>query len=544
MTKIYNDNMGLGYATTGNKVLDFYAIVGSIDRDPTLEDVCRITEKMLEACTDDHVKTAIILFWLRDARNGVGHRELFRKLFSRYIASLMVMNHDSLTPYVPSRSVVNLVGLLLSVPSYGRYDDLFYVLHNLVNTGEQPQSGQYGSALRMVVIRKVIDFIAILLNAAMNDIEPDFAEYLTINGFGDKFDQLIKSHIEFTPILGKWLPSVNTSSSETVSLAKWLISELRKSKYLPNNFNAKNYRQICSKLRKQADIVEHYITTSRYSEINYSAVPSLANMKYADAFRANDKERYAAFLQQVAEGTAKINTSTINAVDIIRQAIEGSPCDIFWNNLPNIPCNSLVCMDGSGSMYSSVGSIKPIDVATALTLYCAEHNEVYKNQFLTFGGNVKFSTIEGVILLDKIRSIRKCCDCRNTNFAAIFDELLKHAKLYNLKPEQMVKSIIVVSDMQFDAAFETDLEKQETVWETISRKYAEAGYTPPKMIFWNVDSRVALPICMNNIGTTITSGWSQNTLRYIMETGDINPESIMNEVLNSPNYSGLYEWFK
>ena len=67
--------------------------------------------------------------------------------------------------------------------------------------------------------------------------------------------------------------------------------------------------------------------------------------------------------------------------------------------------------------------------------------------------------------------------------------------------------------------------------------------TPPKMIFWNVSSEPALPICLDNINTTITSGWSQNTLKYIMEDKEISPMSVLNEVLQSPNYSDIYKWF-
>jgi hypothetical protein len=107
----------------------------------------------------------------------------------------------------------------------------------------------------------------------------------------------------------------------------------------------------------------------------------------------------------------------------------------------------------------------------------------------------------------------------------------------------MIKSIIVVSDMQFDSAFDDVDTDGPSVWENIVDMYEKAGYTPPKMIFWNVSSEPALPICLDNMNTTITSGWSQNTLKYIMEDKEISPMSVLNEVLESPNYSDVYNWF-
>lgn len=230
-------------------------------------------------------------------------------------------------------------------------------------------------------------------------------------------------------------------------------------------------------------------------------------------------------------------------MDLVKKAADGEDCEILWENLPKIPCKSLVCMDGSVSMYCGSGRITPIDVATALTIYCAENNTAFKNQFITFGSHVQFVNIEATSLKGKIDFVRKHDDCGTTNFTAVFKELLNQAKLYNLSPDQMVKSIIVVSDMQFDSAFDNVDTDGPTVWENIVDMYEKAGYTPPKMIFWNVSIESALPICLDNMNTTITSGWSQNTLKYIMEDKEISPMSVLNEVLESPNYSDVYRWF-
>lgn len=520
--KILNDKLGVSYSTTGSKVLDLFASIGSVSREPTIPTINEVCARMINAFEEDPIKTAVVLFWLRDARNGVGHRELFRVLFATYLTLLTKRSE------VHPTSVSNLTGLILSLPMYGRFDDLIYVMKHLSND----------TAMREIV-NNSIDFLAITLSSAITDTEPDFSSFTS----DTRFDNLIQLYTEYRPLLGKWLPSVNTSSKMTVSLAKWLVNKLRKSKYLPDNFNDKMYRKLCSKLRKQADIVEHYVTTKNYSDIKYSAVPSLAHMKYRRSFWSYDGERYGQYLTDVKNGNAKINTATLNIVDLVKKAADGEDCEILWENLPKIPCKSLVCMDGSGSMYCGSGRITPIDVATALTIYCAENNTAFKNQFITFGSHVQFVTIEATSLKGKIDFVREHDDCGTTNFTAVFEELLTQAKMYHLSPDQMIKSIIVVSDMQFDSAFDNVDTDGPTVWENIVDMYEKAGYTPPKMIFWNVSIESALPICLDNMNTTITSGWSQNTLKYIMEDKEISPMSVLNEVLQSPNYSDVYKWF-
>lgn len=259
--KILNNKSGVAYSTTGSKVLDLFALIGSVSREPTIPTINEVCARMINAFEEDPIKTAVVLFWLRDARNGVGHRELFRVLFATYLTLLTKRSE------VHPTSVSNLTGMILSLPMYGRFDDLIYVMKHLSN-----------DTAICEIVNNSIDFLAITLSSAITDTEPDFSSFTS----DTRFDNLIQLYTEYLPLLGKWLPSVNTSSKRTVSLAKWLVNKLRKSKYLPDNFNDKMYRKLCSKLRKQADIVEHYVTTKNYSDIKYSAVPSLAHINIED----------------------------------------------------------------------------------------------------------------------------------------------------------------------------------------------------------------------------------------------------------------------
>ena len=219
--KILNEKLGVAYSTTGSKVLDLFATIGSVSREPTILETNEICARMINAFEEDPIKTAVVLFWLRDARNGVGHRELFRILFTTYLTVLTKRSG------VHPTSVFNLTGMILSLPIYGRFDDLIYVMRSLD-----------GDTAMREIVNNSIDFLAITLNSVITDTEPDFSSFTS----DTRFDTLIQMYAEYRPLLGKWLPSINTSSRNTVTLAKWLVNKLRKSKYLPDNFNDKMYR--------------------------------------------------------------------------------------------------------------------------------------------------------------------------------------------------------------------------------------------------------------------------------------------------------------
>ena len=140
---------------------------------------------------------------------------------------------------------------------------------------------------------------------------------------------VLDANSETPSLLGKWLPSENTSSMKTKILAKALR------KYL--DLSSKNYRKVLSHLRKNINLVETKMSNNSWNTINYSGVPSKANLKYKDAFVKHDKVRYEKYLEDVESGKEKINTSTLFPYEIIRDVRKGKSgkaLDVLWNNLP------------------------------------------------------------------------------------------------------------------------------------------------------------------------------------------------------------------
>lgn len=87
--------------------------------------------------------------------------------------------------------------------------------------------------------------------------------------------------------LAKWLPSCNTSSAKTRAAEKSICETI--------GFKESEYRKKLSALRAYLQIVEVKMTANNWKEIDYSKLPSRANLIYRKAFFRNDKARRREF---------------------------------------------------------------------------------------------------------------------------------------------------------------------------------------------------------------------------------------------------------
>lgn len=347
-------------------------------------------------------------------------------------------------------------------------------------------------------------------------------------------------------LLAKWMPSVNTSSRETVAKANKLCALL--------GMKPAQYRKTLSKLRAYSNVLEVKLCKNEWGEVNYESVPSQANLKYKDAFLKHDEERRREFLSKLSKGEAKINASASFPHEVVYEyrkttavdpALEG-----MWKNLKSIDMTKpmIVVRDGSGSMSCTVGEtgVKALDVATALAIYCSEHSAPgFENEFITFGEKpkiVKFS--EGMTLKDKLCLAYQEADCSNTNIEATMDLILQTAVANRLKQEQ-IPDVLIISDMEFDSATTCsnyDYRRGyvtaglDTVFETIWKKFKSVGYELPGLAFWNVNSRTnAIPLQTNKYGLKLLSGFSQNVVKMAM-SNKLDPFDNLKETLLSKRY--------
>jgi hypothetical protein len=490
--KIFTENGAIGYATSGKNLLDLNFKVASYRH----ESDATIIKDFKEAYKDDINLAIKWLFFARDIREGLGERRLFRTILSDLIKDEDIWANDDLTN--------NFKKLLAYIPEYGRWDDLL-VAFNTDNKKAQ---------------KYIIEFLK------------------------KQIDEDIMATIKKQPIsiCAKWLPSEGATNKARKKLAGKLARAW--------GMSSRSYRKIINMLKAYLDVTEVKMSANKWDKINYQGVPSKANLLYRNAFIKHDNTRYLEFIEAVKKGEAKINSSVNFPHDIIhkyteklgRRKIALDPAiEILWRALPCYElANTLVVADGSGSMTAAVGgtSVTALDVAMGLAIYCSEKNsDVYKNKYITFSDRPQYVEFkDSDSLLDKIKIAMQHNEVATTNIEAVFDLILKTAINSQLTQEDMVKNILIISDMEFNSAVYVS---KDSLFEYIGKKWADAGYKVPKLNFWNVNSRTnAIPIQENESGVALISGFSTNLLKMVM-SDNLNPYEILLETLLSDRYKNI-----
>lgn len=363
-------------------------------------------------------------------------------------------------------------------------------------------------------------------------------------------------------ILAKWLPSLNCSSRETKRYAEIIRSGL--------GVTPKKYRKTLSALRKHLNVVECKMSANEWSDIEYSHVPSKANLIYKDAFMRHDGNRRKIYLESLKNGETKINAGVLQPHEIVGKYFNGGDywnrhikyhiddtLEELWKALPDVTIDdTIVVRDGSASMAENRGvGVLPIDVATALAIYMSEHNsEPWKNKFITFSSNPKMVDIsEARSLYEKVEFCDAESDCSDTNIEATMMLILNTAIANHLSQEEMPKRILVISDMQFndlvdrrfftgDYSFKVP---SKALFESIAEEFQKHGYKMPKMVFWNVAGKVnhTIPMQENEMGVILMSGFSVQLLNMAM-SGKTDPYEALLETINAPRYDAVEEALK
>ena len=463
------ENGDKAYATTNSACLDLFSLCGGMRNN--IDDLRKL---FVKAFGENAILAIKILFYMRNIRGGLGERNSFRVLL------------QELATYYP-RTVKQIV---YAVPEYGRWDDLLVLLDTSVKD----------DAIKLIKMQIELD-----KDAMKNGKE--------------------------VSLLGKWLPSINTSSKDAKNKAKIIMVAL--------GMKAVEYRKLCTALRKEIKILEDNLRRKDYT-FDYSKQPSQAMLRYKKAFIRNDNERYSSFLHKVVEQAAavargeeipeeekvKLNTKTLYPYQIVGPLINGSCGDdeklaleASWKSLDrgNFKSKTIVVRDGSGSMYDGYGDFSAINVATSLALLFAEQLDgPYKNSFITFSSCPRLIQIpnNADTLERKLHFIRQFGEVANTNIAAVYELLYQVATNNDVPPEEMIDRVLIISDMEFDYCAENS---EVSTFEFYKQKFAEAGYELPEIVFWNVRARdVHLPVTENEKGVKLVSGASANIFADVM----------------------------
>jgi len=313
----------------------------------------------------------------------------------------------------------------------------------------------------------------------------------------------------------------------------------------------KFYRKSLVEMTK---VVEQSMCAKDWDNINFSHVPSVAHARYKKAFGRNTPEyaKYVAALVKGDDPKVKVNAGAVFPYDVLKGVI-GSYRNKFsanelvvvqkqWEAMENFigDANVLPLVDVSGSMGCPAGGSGSksvttcMDVAISLGLYVADKNKgKFKDTFLTFSGEPELLHLKGNIV-EKCQQMASSNWGMNTNLVKAMDKILSTAKNGNVPQEEMPEMLLIMSDMQFDQCARFD----DTAMKMMSRKFEDAGYELPKIVFWNLNAKDNVPVKYDTRGVALVSGFSPAIMVAVLggDTEQFTPEAIMLKALMNPRY--------
>lgn len=437
-----------------------------------------VTPAFVAAFVENRELALRVAAWARDVRGGSGEREIFR----------------SILRYLEKTDVEAAKALMTKVPELGRWDDIFVFESDVMKSAAYTM---LGDALR------------------------------ARNGLAAKW----------TPRKGK------------------IAAEIRQFFGMSPKF----YRKSLVEMTK---VVETQMCAKDWDNINFSHVPSVAAARYKKAFNRNTPA-YAAYVAELVKPEAersadvKVNASAVYPYDVLKGRInsygvsfdktELNLIQAQWDALPDYMgtgADILPLVDVSGSMTCKAGGsnsksgLTCLDVAVSLGLYLADKNVgKFKDTFLTFSTHPELMHLKGNIN-QKIDQMVKSNWDMSTDLDAALNKVLMTAIQGNVAPAEMPSMLLILSDMQFNACVQYD----DNATEMIARKYREAGYEMPKVVFWNLNASYGnTPVKFNKSGTALVSGFSPAIVKPLL-SGDLDgftPESVMMKTIMDDRYKVL-----
>lgn len=317
-------------------------------------------------------------------------------------------------------------------------------------------------------------------------------------------------------------------------------------------FTPKQYRKVLVELTK---VVETQMCAKNWNKIKFEQVPSLAHSRYTNAFNRNSSA-YQAYKAKLQKGETEIKAGAVYPYDIVKSVLRSNDRTIAnkqWEALSNYigDASILPMVDVSGSMGCSVGgTLTAMDVAISLGIYCAEKNEgKFKGICLTFSEIPTFVHLKSKDLLNNVNKMRSANWGMNTDFIKALDSVLDMAVRNKVKQKHMPKTLLVLSDMQFDEAQDYSgwynaghVDKlDKTAMKEIKSRYKAAGYKAPNVVFWNLRDAGNVPAKKNDAGVALVSGFSPAIMKHVLADTleNLTPTAIVAEVINSDRYASV-----
>ncbi|XWV25653.1 hypothetical protein QJ856_gp0100 [Tupanvirus deep ocean] len=497
------ENGDCAFSTTGSANLDFFT---RITRNAPITDCI---DAFTKAWKENKETAFKVLMNMRDVRGGKGE-----KLIPAVIMVHLKHNVEASVYETMLRKLVE----------YGYWKDLLRIIEIEVRLAQETNK------------KAVADPHSIEVKL--------FAEQLKMDSQDIDTEQSDSSKKTAISLCGKWAPSERTHyNHHPMFAANNIMSEM--------GLTPKEYRQLLTKLRKHLGVLEMLMSTQQYDAIDFSKLPSVAMMKMKHAFsrdgnaegkesesRKKLHESYAEYLQKLAQGKTKVNVKGIQPHELVSTYLGYGEHKI--DELVEAQWKASMERVMSSGAFRKVTAIvdvsasmngQPMEVAIALGIMVAMCTTgPFHGQVITFHDNPTWHRLLGKNLMEQVQCMKDAPWGGSTNLRATFDLILHQAVSAQLKQDEMVETLFIFTDMQFNSC---DHGNWQSTFEYAKAKFAEHGYQLPRIVCWNLrtSSSKSLPVEQNTNGYAMLSGFSAELLKCILTAQEFTPYAMMMHVL-------------
>ena len=528
----------------GVKGSDVYEMTGSLLLDLSVMLVRGLSREKLEAgmkpiivCNYSFTMEdlCVLLFQTRNIRGGKGERALAYEMLG-----------------ILYKSEPGLCLKLLSLfPHYGCWRDLFKLGENV---------GFTGAVIDLTVEQLAKDRLAMTMKGKVS-------------------------------LLAKWAPR---EKSHGAPLAKLLAKRLFIEPVVLSE-KLKAYRHTIAALNKHLATVEIAMCDHHFADIEPGHVPGRALQKYRKAFlneastfvkgkhtpyakgqrsteedRIKAAEHFSEHFAKAAKGDLVLKgADTVYPHEVVQAVYHADNDSEAEKNLRLGQWAAFVAKAKEGGALSRClamcdfsGSMDglPKMVSLALGLLIAEVSGT--NKILTFDSVPQWHTFDPKQdLYAKVASIGNIGHGLSTDFQKAMDLVLADIKERRVKPEDVVKDLIVFTDMGWDEAYSSSEESSYTGntyrhnvktadWQThiqmIRENFRRAGedlhgvpFVPPRIVIWNLRAAYSdFHARADEEGVVMLSGWSPALFKVLQEKGIevLTPYAALRLQLDDPMY--------
>ena len=390
-------------------------------------------------------------------------------------------------------------------------------------------------------------------------------------------------------LAGKWAPTPGASHDRVTNIATAISQLIYASQVITPGPSALNNTSISSHersvilrsfyqrwvltgLRQISACPEPLMASRRWTEINYTRVPSICMNNNSGHFFVRDPKGFEKYLLKVETGKGSISGAAMLPHELVAQILALKNTDRVFaggkkgkksKKISSIPSvvearkalaetkarvieaqwktlieslreagtldNCIAICDVSGSMGNinekfDKNHVSPIFASISLSLVLASlAKPPFDAGFITFSARPEYVQVNlKQSLQEQVTFMAQTDWGQNTDFRKVFVDLLLPLALKNkIKPEDMIKRLFVFSDMQFDASRSYKRrESWETTYDFIEDAYTKAGYEVPQIVFWdlNATSRPKTVEVESGVrkGVAMMNGFSPALLKVFM----------------------------